>query len=193
LVHSPLTVTKEFRMSNIVSAVAKEDSTAIVSDWDEFYRMLFDLQSTAKIFCDIKRPSNNCGLLLMRNSINCQRALDACARFFEVEDLTFTGDNIDDAALVNVRTSYTDYFLWLDFNLVIPTAAHTRKMICITLRERLLYELFTVWRTGTHPKLEGMECCWGSISAEGYTPIVRWYCERRCLSIELYDGVLRQN
>ncbi|MEX2012690.1 MAG: hypothetical protein WD970_03020 [Patescibacteria group bacterium] len=152
-----------------------------LDEMTRFYGEVFGLECD---FPNIRVPISREGfdwLLIMDERISTQAAYEACQKQFNC--WKYTDRSLDDAVPVNDRDqSKGTYAIWLR-DTVEADEVHRNKsandlkaanISGITLRERLILELWYFWKTQKHLDVQNWTLCSGSRYDDGDVPSVGW-------------------
>ncbi|MEE9524949.1 MAG: hypothetical protein V3V59_09420 [Thermodesulfovibrionales bacterium] len=152
----------------------------LMSDWEAFYKRIFDIQVSLS---DLYIPQECEGfdrLLIVARGITPQKTFDKCASLFPAS--AWTNKDLDNIVKSD-RTSLSDtYALWAkdriepddEYKNVYASHLKERGIPCISLEERLIYELKYYDETGAHLDLKNITLCAGSRYSNGNVPSVSW-------------------
>lgn len=170
---------------------ASESVSDILASWQRLYRDELGIEvDTANVRIP-ERPNYPAWLILVVQGITSNRVIEACRKHFginlpEIED--------HDAATKdrNDRESIQTYAVWVratvaaDEELANLSVVNckARKIVGITLLERLLLELRYFLETGEHLDPETITLCNGSRDSLGDVPYVRWISRFEKLSVD---------
>lgn len=161
-----------------------------IDEWERFCLEILGLH------CDYKKlttPIPREGFewfLVADKRVSTEAAYQKCQELFDC--WKYTGDSLDEAVLTNDRnqTSGT-YAVWLR-NTVEADEIHQLKsantlkqegISSITLRERLVLELWYYWGTGEHLDIQSYTVCAGSRVGDDGVPLVYWDPDDRELCV----------
>lgn len=145
-----------------------------------FYKEVFDLKCDySKLRAPVPRERFD-WLLVADHRVGAQTAFDKCQERFRT--CKSTDSSLDVAVPTNDRSQKDgDYAIWLR-NQVEADEEHRSKsardlkaVAGITLRERLMLELWYEWKRDQHLDVENYTLCSGSRDDCGNVPSVRWH------------------
>ena len=158
--------------------VSSSDAMSQVIQWQELYQTLFGL---TKDFTDLSVPAKQPGfdrLIIEAGEITNNQAYDKCKSLFPACKYTDDLNSISDIApwTAGDRAYWVLDRVEADEELEVLSANQLaeKKIVGITLRGRLLYELKYFKETGKHLDINNITLCSGSRYPNGNVPGVRW-------------------
>ncbi len=155
-----------------------------IKDWQDFYRDTFGVEVD---FSDLKIPDKQEGfdrLIIVAGGMTPQRLYDKCKELFPC--WKWADKNLDEIVNSERTAENGAYAIWFrdqveaDEELKNLSANDLKEqgITCITLEERLLYELKYFKETGRHLDIHNVTLCSGSRDSDGYVPHVCWSYDR---------------
>lgn len=147
-----------------------------VADWQNFYKNVFGIE------VNLQTPQKQKGfdrLIVVAKGMTPQLLYNKCEELFPC--WKWTGNNLD-KIVESERKADKDYAIWVrdrieaDEELKNLSANNLKEknISCVTLEERLLYELKYFIETGGHLDIENVTLCTGSRYSDGSVPYVHW-------------------
>ena len=174
------------------SSRPKNAQTDPVKQWEKFYLNIFGLTIDLS---QVKLPLHHQGfnrLIIVAKWLTLNRTYDTCAKHFPCWR---DNDDLNASVTVNDRTPTESYAIWVrdtveaDENLKSLSADDLKEdsVSCLTLTERLLYELKFFTETQKHLDKTNYTLCASSRDPNGYVPCVGWdpFCGGVCVR---WDG-----
>jgi hypothetical protein len=164
----------------------------IRKDWEDFYKRLFNFRID---FTNVAIPNDPRGLkraIYTPQNLTYTDVVKVLKKKFKVRLYT----NKLDGYVVDDRASNQSYMVFVsdkveadpDLACIWASRLKERNRNCITLMERLIYELKYFDETGEHLDVENITLCAGSRYFDGSVPAVRWHGDQLRVSYES-DGV----
>lgn len=166
--------------------------TDIQQEWQEFYRKYFRMTVD---FSDVIIPDDPGGFdraIFIPKGLTFADVIKAMRKYFEIYLYT---ENLDNAVTENVRTSSKNYTVRVrelqeadeDFKNLSANELKKQGKNCLTLLERLVYELKYWSETDQHLDINNWTLCAGSRGPDGYVPSVSWNDGDRKLQVYWYN------
>lgn len=150
-----------------------------VKAWEKFYLDVFGLTVD---FSQVKIPAQKAGftrLIFVAKGLTLNGVYDACAKRFACSRYN---DDLDASVTENDRKPVENYAIWVretveaDEGLKNLSAndLKKKKVVTMTLLERMLYELKYFLETGKHLDIKNVALCAGSRYSDGRVPCANW-------------------
>lgn len=161
----------------------------IQSEWQEFYRKHFRLEVD---FSDVQIPEDIGGferIIFIPKGLKLNEVLKAFRRQFPAWSYT---DGLDEDVIENIRQSDRNYVIRLrgqveaddELESLSAKQLEQEEINCVTLLERLVFELKYWSETGQHLDVSNITLCAGSRSRDGHVPCVSWGADNSKLHID---------
>ena len=173
--------------------------TDIRQEWQEFYRKYFRMDVD---FSDIQIHEDYADFvrrILIPKGLTLNQVIKAIHKHFNISfggyDINKIGNHgINESAVCNIRSTKLNYDIYIrglveadeKFKDISANQLKERGVNCITLLERLIYELKYWDETGQHLDLHTLTICAGS-SLDGFVPNVGWCLAKDWLDVDSYD------
>jgi hypothetical protein len=165
----------------------------LVRSWQGFYRDFFEINTD---FSNLRIPAHHQGfdrLIIVAQGIYPEQLYHKCREsFFGWKS---TNDSLDKVVQSDRSSKNGTYAIWFretieadeDLKNLSAEELKAQGIPCITLEERLLYELKYFDETdGGHLDLDNVTLCSGSRYIDGYVPTVRYRATAMGLGIHWY-------
>ena len=166
----------------------------LVQSWRAFYRDLFEIETD---FSKLQIPTHQPGfdrLIIVVQGMDPERLYHKCREFFFGWKSTNKG--LDEIVQSGRSSKNGTYAVWCretieadeDLKNLSAEDLKVKGIYCITLEERLLYELKYFNETSGHLDPDTFTLCAGSRYADGYVPTVRYRVTAVGLGIHWYES-----
>ncbi|MFC1902001.1 hypothetical protein ACFLX3_03645 [Chloroflexota bacterium] len=165
----------------------------LIQSWQAFYRDLFEIEAD---FSNLQIPANQQGfdrLIIVAQGMDPERLFHKCREFFF--GWKSTDDSLDEVVQSDRSSKNGPYAVWFretveadeDLKNLSVEDLKAKGIPCITLEERLLYELKYYNETDWHLDPDTFTLCAGSRFTDGYVPTVRYRVTAVGLGIHWYE------
>ena len=156
------------------------DISSRLQDWQSFYKKLFGLDTD---FSSVRIPERKSGfdrLLIIAQGFTPNRVYDACSpQNFACWRYV---DDLDASVTHNDRVPTEHYAIWVrdrqeadeELKNISANDLQKKKINCITLLERMVFDLKYWSETGRHLDVKNITLCTGSRFQDGFVPRVYW-------------------
>jgi hypothetical protein len=164
----------------------------LVQSWRAFYRDLFEINTD---FTNLRIPAHREGfdrLIIVAQGMDPERLYHKCREFFLGWKVTNKG--LDEVVRSDRSSKNGPYAVWCretneadeDLKNLSADDLKAKGVPCLTLEERLLYELKFFNETSWHLDPDTFTLCAGSRYTDGYVPTVRYRVTAVGLGIHWY-------
>jgi hypothetical protein len=149
-------------------------------EWTRFYQEVFGLNvDLSGVAISEEKPGFG-WVVIVANELTLNQVWAKCKEKFP--SCSYLGDDLGEVVPVNDRTTGVAYAkrfrdrVEADAELANLSANQLKKkrIQSITLPERLLLELWYLWKTGKHLDIKNITLCAGSRYSDGVVPCVSW-------------------
>ena len=169
-------------LADLVAGFIAENRNAnqLLLTWQSFYRDVFGLEiDFSRLKIPVKQPGFN-RLLVMSQGMTPERLFRKCKKLFL--SWKWTEQSLDGIVVSDRTAKDGPYAIWVrdrveaDEELKNLSANDLKEkgIPCITLEERLLFELKFFRKTGRHLDVANVTLCSGSHYSDGRLPDVDW-------------------
>jgi len=152
----------------------------VISDWQNFYRDVFGIETDFSNLRIPKRPQGFDRLIVVAQGLTPQSAYDKCAGLFPC--WKWMDENLDIVVLSDRLAKDGAYAIWIrdrveadeELKSLSANQLKEKSIVGITLEERLIYELKYFKETGKHLDINNWTLCSGSRYCDGSVPWVDW-------------------
>ena len=163
------------------------------SEWQEFYRKYFRIRVD---FTNVQIPDDPGGFdraIFIPKGLKIHDVIKVMRKAFGV--WSFNYYELENEIVKNIRQSDRNYAIRLrelveadeEIKNLLANPLKQQGVNCITLLERLVYELKYLSETGQHPDVQNFTLCAGSRDYRGRVPYVGWNADSGTLRIDLCD------